>query len=80
MDRIWRVTVWVCLGIVILQSKDPGKGERPVRVAGVPAATVLNINAMSSWYSNNGNQEQNPETENGGLTYPRGTSTAIFAS
>ena len=50
------------------------------KTAGTPAAALLNINRISSWYESNGECERNPATGNAGLTYPRGTSQAIYAS
>ncbi|MFZ4619576.1 MAG: T9SS type A sorting domain-containing protein [Bacteroidota bacterium] len=50
------------------------------RSAGVPNATMLNINRISSWYEGDGESERNPNTGNSGVSYPRGTSYAIYAS
>ena len=47
---------------------------------GVPNSTLSNINRISAWYSNNGEMERDPTTGNSGLTFPRGTSTAIYSA
>jgi hypothetical protein len=47
---------------------------------GMPNRTLSNINQISSWYDNDGIQEQNTQTGNAGLTYPRGTATAVFSA
>ncbi len=47
---------------------------------GLPISTKANINNISAWYDADGVQERNSSTGNAGLTYPRGTATAIFAS
>ncbi len=56
------------------QSQSPRTTQTKV------TATLLNINRMSAWYESNGKMEQNPFNGNSGVTYPRETSTAIFAS
>ncbi|MFA6439804.1 MAG: hypothetical protein WCX28_10890, partial [Bacteriovoracaceae bacterium] len=56
------------------------KQEKGNAVTGIPAASLLNINNISSWYENNTRQEGNPITGNSGLTFPRGTTTAVFLS
>lgn len=48
--------------------------------AGVPNATLMNINNISAWYSSNGRGEHNPFTGNSGLFYPRGTAAAVYTS
>ena len=47
---------------------------------GVPNSTLSNINRISAWYSNNGEMERDPATGNSGLTFPRGTATAIYSA
>ena len=47
---------------------------------GTPSAALLNINKIAAWYESNGEMERNPSDGNSGLTYPRGTATAIYAS
>ncbi len=47
---------------------------------GTPFSTLLNINNMSAWYSDNGEMERNPANGNSGLTYPRATDYAIYCS
>ena len=44
------------------------------------SSALLNINRMSAWYSDNGQSERNPKTNNSGVAYPRGTSYAVYAS
>ncbi len=55
--------------------------SRPARVTGSPAATLMNINAIAAWYESDGSSEHDPGFMNtGGVTFPRGTGKAIYAS
>ncbi len=44
-----------------------------------PYSTLVNINNLSMWVSYDGNSARNPYTTNAGVTFPRGTSTCIYA-
>lgn len=59
-------------------TKSNSKGSA-FKADGTPISTLLNINKMSSWYSANGEGERRPSDGNAGMTYPRGTTTAIYA-
>ncbi len=61
------------------QNKKP-RGAMPANVTGVPMATLSNINNISAWYNANGEQERIPGSGNSGLTFPRGTATAIYSA
>ncbi|MFZ4619570.1 MAG: CHRD domain-containing protein [Bacteroidota bacterium] len=80
--KLFRIFIlFVVLGTVTAFAGAPqGRTPRLNKVNGVPSATLLNINNISAWYSDNGEGERNPNTGNSGLTFPRGTSTAIYAS
>jgi hypothetical protein len=74
---------------VMLSGSAPQRGERPSQlqhstrsssIPGVITATLMNVNEMSGWYSNTGEQERNPRTQAAGLIYPHGTSTAVYMS
>jgi hypothetical protein len=58
--------------------------DRPFRrsdkTAAIPKTTLLNINRLSAWYSDDGESERNPNTGNSGVSYPRGMTYAIYAS
>ncbi|MBI4547074.1 MAG: hypothetical protein HY707_03780 [Ignavibacteriae bacterium] len=47
--------------------------------AGSPANTILNINNISMWVRGNGGLERRAHDDNAGTTFPRGTSTVIYA-
>jgi hypothetical protein len=44
-----------------------------------PFSTLMNINNLSMWIEYDGSSARNPSTGNSGVTFPRGTSTPIFA-
>jgi hypothetical protein len=76
--RLLIVTVIVSMTV---SAGSPGeKKQRTAGTAGVPNSTLLNINNISAWYTNNGESERNPNTGNSGLTFPRGTSTAVYSA
>lgn len=68
--------------VLVVAKEAPGakKSTQFSKTSGTPNATLLNINRISAWYSSDGTQEHHPSTGNSGMTYPRGTSTAIFTS
>jgi hypothetical protein len=62
-------------------AKEGGKKvSSPSSALGVPSSSLMNINNISAWYSNNSESERNPMTSNSGLTFPRGTATAVYTS
>jgi hypothetical protein len=66
---------------VTVSAKEPGSTQQKVaNSAGVPKSTLLNINNIAAWYTNNGESERDPNTGNSGLTYPRGTTTSVFSA
>lgn len=65
----------------VLSAKDPNnKPASPSKTAGLPNATLANVNNISSWYESDATHENHPFTGNSGLTFPRATSTAIFTA
>ncbi|MFA6438163.1 MAG: CHRD domain-containing protein, partial [Bacteriovoracaceae bacterium] len=84
LQYLYRSVGLVCIIAAMMFAKEPDGSRNSnrsfMKSSGQPNATLLNINRMSSWYESNGKQEQNPFTGNSGLTYPRGTTTAIFSS
>ncbi|MBI1804346.1 MAG: hypothetical protein HY033_04540 [Ignavibacteriae bacterium] len=58
--------------------KSSGKPLQKVTGTG-PFSTLVNINNISMWISYDGQSARNPSTGNAGVTYPRGSGTAIFA-
>ena len=48
------------------------------KTAGLPISTKFNINNLSMWVRADGWSARNPITGAAGLTFPRGTSAAIF--
>lgn len=62
-------------------AEGPKSGKRPVQsVTGTgPYSTLVNINNLSMWIQYDGSSARNPATGNSGVTFPRGTSTPIFA-
>jgi len=77
------VVLFCCFPIVAnVFTKDlasKGKFRRQVLGAG-PHYTLLNINNMEMWVSDDGTMERNPLTQTAGVIYPRGTSTVVYAS
>lgn len=57
-----------------------GFSHQPKTTLGTPQATLSNINRISAWYNSNGEQERDPATGNSGVTFPRGTATAIYST
>ena len=49
------------------------------KVTGSPRSTLLNINNISMWASDNGVLERRPIDRTAGVTFPRGTATVMFA-
>lgn len=74
------VALMICSMPLIAEAPKTGETRRAARPSGTPSATLLNINRISAWYESNGECERNPATFNSGLTYPRGTSQAIYVS
>ena len=74
----------VLLCAAMLVAKEPPGFTRSTntlsKANGSPTASLININKMSAWYDADGQHERVPATGNSGLTYPRGTSTVIYAS
>ncbi len=73
----------VCLVPLYLLSQDkPSRPPmQPETILGTPTVLPMNINKMFGRYNSNGNQEYPaPLFNGGGLTYPKGTATAVFAS
>ncbi|MBP6672994.1 MAG: CHRD domain-containing protein, partial [Bacteroidetes bacterium] len=76
--RLFILTVIIAMTV---SAKAPGeKMQRSSNSAGVPSSTLLNINNISAWYTNNGESERTPFTLTSGLTFPRGTSTAVYSA
>ncbi len=69
-------------GIGPVHSAERQKGgARPAQsLTGTgPYSTLVNINNLSMWIEYDGSSARNPSTGNAGVTFPRGTSTGIFA-
>ena len=49
------------------------------RVDGIPHYSLLNINNIAMWASDDGMMEQRVESQNAGVTFPRGTGTVVYA-
>jgi hypothetical protein len=54
--------------------------KKSTNAAGLPVRTKMTINQISSWYDSDATEEINSATGNSGVTYPVGTTTAIFAA
>lgn len=54
--------------------------HRGTALAGVPAATLANANKVAEWCEDNGLADNNPASGTAGVTFPRGTATAVFSS
>lgn len=64
-------------------ASDRGSGRQPQtgrlrKPDGNPVSTLINANAITGWIRNDGWSARVPSSGNSGVTYPRGTSTAIF--
>jgi len=76
-------TLWLCVCIAANAMPSDKKtsrnlGESQHVLPGVPSATLSNINRISAWYSDTGELESYPPNNGPGLTFPRGTATAVF--
>lgn len=60
--------------------KSVAKSTTFSKTAGIPVATMLNINRVAAWYSADGEQERIPGSGNSGLYFPRGTGTAVYSA
>ncbi len=72
--------------------RAPGPGSKPAprrldpgpraldKVSGAPAFALINVNRAAAWYSANGEEERQPFDGSSGLTFPRGTSTAVYCA
>jgi len=68
------------LGAEYRQGKGTRASQAAHKITGTPVATMINVNFVASWYEANGEQERDPATGNSGLTFPRGTSQAIYSA
>lgn len=48
-------------------------------VTGTPVSTLVNINNLSMWVRDDGLMERRPQDLNAGVTFPRGTTTVVYA-
>ena len=68
----------------IIDAEAINTGQRKFKklsnTSGEPLRTRININKISAWYDADGTEERNSATGNSGLTYPKGTTTAVFTS
>jgi len=79
--QFFSLMVFIVAASALAFAKGPlQKNQGQQGSLGIPQATLMNINNISSWYKNNGESERNPATGNSGLTFPRGTSTAVYSS
>ena len=66
-------------------STKPSKGKTPTPpsigkvTSNGPASTLVNINNIAMWARDDGLMERRPQDLNAGTTFPRGTSTCIYA-
>ena len=68
-----------CFHVTLFAHENTTKKWNSVKsITGFPAATLVNSNNISAWYQNNGLAENDPLSDAGGVTYPRGTATAIY--
>src|SRR6266571_9071481 len=72
----------LCFQVFAYKHVDGGK-KRPQlslqKVTGRPASTLLNINNLAMWARDDGLMERRPQDLNAGVTFPRGTSTIVYA-
>lgn len=87
MQRTISALIILCLTIVTgYQSanardvSDRGKQAQSLsRITGAPVSTLVNINNLAMWVRNDGWSARRPSDGNAGVTFPRGTTEAIFA-
>jgi hypothetical protein len=58
----------------------PAGATRAISAADNPQSTMININDLPVWITDNGMLERRPDDLSAGVTYPRGTSTLVHAS
>lgn len=79
------LAILAIIGVDSVRGEEKARGSKAKsqtslrKVAGVPNATLMNINNLAMWASDNGSLERRPQDGNSGVTFPRGTSTAIYA-
>jgi len=61
------------------QKRVPSASPSVSEVTGAPRSTLMNINNISMWASDNGMLERQPIDQTAGVTFPRGTSTVVYA-
>ncbi len=85
-ERAFPLSVPVLLSLLILTTAYASGGKKTgtvrngiKRVAGVPHATLLNINNIAMWANDNGVLERRSDVQTAGVTFPRGTATCVYA-
>ncbi len=67
-------------GITAEKNNKVVSRTKPVfQTTGAPRNTLVNINNIAMWVSDNGRMERRPQDDNSGVTFPRGTATAVYA-
>lgn len=70
----------ICFGIAVGGEQKKVSTYTPMKLTGTgPFATLVNINNVAMWIRHDGFSARNPNSGNSGVSFPRGTSTAIFA-
>jgi hypothetical protein len=60
--------------------KPPLPARRVSGILGSPRSSLMNINNVSMWASDNGMMERRPADFSAGVTFPRGTATVVYAA
>ncbi|MBP6672711.1 MAG: T9SS type A sorting domain-containing protein [Bacteroidetes bacterium] len=74
------LTILVMIVSIVSAQSNQRPFFRTAKSVSQNSATLLNINRLSAWYSGDGESERNPNNGNSGVSYPRGTTYAIYAS
>jgi len=70
----------MCFGVANGGEQKKVSAYTPMKLTGTgPFATLVNINNVAMWIRHDGFSARNPSSGNAGVTFPRGTATAIFA-
>jgi hypothetical protein len=85
-ERAFPLTVPLLLSVLMLTTayasggKSTGDTRSGIkRPAGVPHSTLLNINNVAMWANDNGSLERRTQAPLAGVTFPRGTTTCVYA-
>lgn len=74
------ISIFLLIPIIVFAQSGERVFHKRAASTVLKNSTLLNINRLSAWYSDDGESERNPITGNSGAFFPRGISTIIYTS